>query len=358
MSVDEVEAPASKKSLPLVAWLASTIGCVVLFAIAWTFAWHFAARESEAIVDAWIAREKAFGRIWSCPDRKTAGFPFAIDIACTKPHFEGVIFGKHFSGGLSGFHATALLVRPSRVTARIASPFAVLSNDRTIDLKLTWADLQIVLDGLPKEIWRVAISGENLTLRATREGFGSLTGKAARLVADAAQQSEQADRSYDFHIAASAASLPLLDRFFGAAQLADIGARGTLTKAGLDPALTLPENLDRWRAAGGRIDFADASITHGETTFKARGSLSLDDAHQVQGKLDTESRGFESLLRRLGVNPMLVNAGALLNSLIGEAPPSGAQAAPQDSLHVAISFDSGRLSIGPAHTSIHLPPLY
>lgn len=355
MSVEP--APDAKPPRKLLPWAAAAIGLLVLVALGWTQLWRFAARESEKTIEAWIAREKSFGRIWSCPERKIEGFPFAIEIACTKPRFEGIIFGQHFAGGLNGLRATAVLTHPTAVTAEIASPFAVLSDDRKIDLELAWNSLQVVLDGLPQNIWRVAITGEKLVLRGNWEGVGPVNGAAGHLSADAAAHREQTDRAYDFRVALSDATLPDLDRFLGAARPAEIAAQGTLTEAAFDPTLTVVENIDHWRAAGGRLDLADASLTHGTMTFKARGALSLDESHRVEGKLDTESRGLEPVLQSLGVNPMLVSAGALLSTLVIGAMPSRAETAPE-TLIVRIGFDGGRVSIGPARTSIQVPPLY
>jgi hypothetical protein len=338
-----------------VLWVGATI--LVLLALGWTLLWRFAAGESEKTIAAWIDREKSFGRIWSCADRNIEGFPFAIEIACAKPHFYGLIFGRHFAGSLNGFRATAAVFNPTAVTARLGSPFAVLSDDRTTDLELAWDNLNVVLVGLPQNNWRVDIGGENLVWRGTAEGLGAVNGMAGRLSAQAAERPDQTDRAYDFNIAVGAATLPDVDRFLGAALPADIEARGTVTEASFDPMRTLPENMDMWRAAGGRLDLAEASLTHGDTRFSAHGSLSLDDLHRVQGRLDTESHGFEPVLLRLGVNPTLVSAGALLGSLLGGGSSSSSDT-PSDSLVLPVGFDSGRLSIGPVRTSIELPPLY
>jgi hypothetical protein len=355
MSVEE--APAAKPPRRFLLWAAAAVVLLVFLASSWTLFWRFAAGQSEETITAWIDREKGFGRIWSCPARTIGGFPFAIEIACTKPRFDGVIFGRHFSGGLNDFHATALLFHPSVVTARLGSPFAVLSDDRTTNLELAWHGLELVLDGLPQNVWRVSISGHKLAWRGALQGLGAVTGRAHRLVADAMAHPDQTDRAYDFNVAVSAATLPDLDRFLGAALPTDIDAQGTVTKAIFDLAPTVAQNMETWRAAGGRLDLGEASLTHGDTKFTARGSLRLDDLHRVQGRLDTQSRGLEPFLLQLGVNPVLVSAGTLLSSLITGAPPSSADT-PPETLVVPIGFDDGRLSIGPARTSIRLPPLY
>lgn len=118
-------------------WLILIFGLVLFMPLGWTVFWRFAADQAAASLDAWIAREKAFHRVWTCPDRHIAGFPFAIKIACHKPHFAGNIFGRHYSGSLDGFIAKAKFTHPDDVAVKVVSPFAVVSDDKTINLALT-----------------------------------------------------------------------------------------------------------------------------------------------------------------------------------------------------------------------------
>lgn len=342
---------AAARKLKRLAW--ALVGLAVFSALAWTVLWNLAAAQSEKTVEAWIAREKGFGRIWFCPERTIQGFPFAIEMTCAKPRFDGMIFGRRFTGGLGGFRATAVVFHPTSVTARLGAPFAVSAEDKNAHLELSWSDLQLVLDGLPQQIWHVTIHADKLAWRGTSQEFGALAGNAERLSGEATNHATGG--AYDFNINIDAARLPEVDRIFGADLPADIAARGTVTQAGFDPQLTLPQNMDRWRAAGGHVDFAELNLTHGPTKFTAHGSLGLDDLHRVEGKLDTESYGLAPLLIRLGVNPMLVSAGTLLSGLLSGT--SSSHTAP-DALLLPIGFEDGFLSVGSAQTSIRLPALY
>jgi hypothetical protein len=343
-------APARKlKWLP---W--SVLALVVFVVLAWTVVWNLAAGQSERIVEAWIVREKSFGRDWSCPERTIGGFPVAIEMQCTKPHFDGMIFGQHLAGGLGGFHATAVVLHPTKVTAWLGAPFSVSSDDGNTHLELAWRDLRLTLDGIPQNVWHVTVDGDKLAWRGNLQELGVLNGNAEQFSAKAANHAD--DRAYDFDIAVSSARLPDVDRVLGADLPADIAARGAVTNAGFDPALTLPQNMDNWRAAGGHLDLAEVSLTHGATKITARGTLRLDNLHRIEGNLDTRSQGFEPLLIRLGVNPTLVSAGSLLSSLLS-GTSSHSEVSP-DALVLPISFADGYLSVGPAQTSIQLPALY
>lgn len=354
MSVVE---PAPKKWTPLVRWLITGIGLALFLVLAVTVFWRLAAHKSEEIIDAWVARERAVGRVWTCPQRTVAGYPFSIEISCAKPHFEGLIFARHFSGSLSGFRARAELLHPTRVTVAMAPPFAAHSKDSGVNLHIGWGDLQVILSGLPVDQWQVSIKGSDIVSRGALEGLGSVAGKVSQATADASQRPDQADHAVDFHIALAGASLPLVESLLGPGSAADIEAQGTVTKAGLNPALSMPDNAEHWRIAGGHLELTDASLSHGETKMSARGMLGLDEAHQVQGQLATESQGFEPLLRRFGIDPMIVSAGALLNSLLGGAPPGDA-APKQENLRLTVGFQGGRLYVGPVRTTIRVPPLY
>jgi hypothetical protein len=281
------------------------------------------------------------------------GFPFAIEMECAKPRFHGLIFGRHFAGGLDGFRATAVVFHPTKVTAWLGAPFAVSSDDDKTHFELAWDDLRLGLDGLPQKTWAVSISAHKLAWQGIVQELGPVNGSAAQLSAEAGNLPES--RAYNFNVVINAARLPDLDRFLGADLPAEIAARGTVTNAGFDPELTLPQNMDNWRAGGGRLDFTDVSVTHGATRFTARGSLGLDDLHRLEGKLDTQSQGFEPLLIRLGVNPVLVSAGTLLSGLLSG---TSSDRAPPGALILPISFEDGYLSVGPAQTSIRLPALY
>lgn len=350
-------AQTQRKPLSFRPWLIILVGLVLSIALVWTILWHVVAQQSALSLDAWIAREKAFDRNWTCPDRQVDGFPFTIEIACSKPHFEGIIFGRHYSGALSGFVAHAKFTSPNDVTARLASPFAIVSDDKTVALTLSWNRLDILLAGLPQDMATVSITGQGLSLQGHAQGLSTLQGRASRATATLARAASRQDHTYNFNLVLNDASFPAVDAVVGNAVPAEIAAEGDITQARFDPAKVPTESLNLWRAAGGHIDLAKLTVSRGEMKFNAHGMLTVDPTHRLQGRLDTECLGFEPVLRRLGVNPALITAGSLLTSLLGGGHASASTAGPQP-LHLPIGLDAGRLNIGPIRTSIRLPPVY
>ncbi len=344
-----------KRSPSLRPWLLALVGALVLIAIAWTVFWQLAVRQTTLSLDAWITREKAFNRNWSCPDRQVTGFPFKIAIACGKPHFDGMIFGQHYAGSLNGFVATARLSNPSEVTVKVASPFAVVSDDKTVGINLAWKDLNVRLGGLPRNVAKVSIAGEGFSLQGHAHAFGLLAGRARHVTATFAPDAARQDHALHFHVILKDASMPAIDSILRTTAPADSVADGDITQASLDPGRSLTTTLDKWRAAGGHIELTSFLVNRGETSLQAHGALTLDSAHRLDGQLDTRCVGFEPVLRRLGVDPGLIAAGSLLASLLGGGDET--QKGPHP-LRLRVKFDSGRLSIGPVRTSIRLPPLY
>jgi hypothetical protein len=339
-------------------WLIVAAGLVLFLILVWTIFWHVAAQQSALSLDAWIAREKVFNRNWMCPGRQIAGFPFAIEISCRKPHFDGMIFGRHYLGSLGGFVATAKFTNPSDVRVNVISPFAVVSDDKTVDIALIFDQLDVVLGGLPQDVVNISMAGRGLGLQGHVQGIGALAGRAGGVAATFTRAAGRQDHAVHFHIVLNGASVPAVDRFLGSAAPAEVSAEGDVTQASFDPAKTLVATLDQWRAAGGHVDLDDLVVTRGETKFQAHGPLALDAAHELQGRLDTQCLGFEPVLLRLGINPALITAGSLLAGLLGGGSQDDTKTTGPQPLHLPIGFDGGRLSIGPVRTSIQLPALY
>jgi hypothetical protein len=84
------------------------------------------------------------------------------------------------------------------------------------------------------------------------------------------------------------------------------------------------------------------------------GTLHLDGAHRLDGRLDLTASGLSPVLKRYGIAPQVLDIGNLIGGfLTGRAPaPSGGQ------IRVALTFDRGRVGLGPVQGLALLPPLY
>ncbi len=337
-------------------WLPRLLLALAGAAIGWSVLWYFAARQTGQVLDAWLAREKTFGRVWSCPDRHIGGYPFAIAIACAAPRFDGLIFGHNYSGTLQGFRATAVLSRPRDVDVEVASPFVATSEDGTVNFQITWDALAIQLNGLPQDLWQVAIDGRNFVLHGAAGAVG-IAGKVSDAKAKIVQRAGTDGNRLDFDVAFDGTALPMIDQALGPGNPADISAQGTATQTAFDPRLSAAQNLERWRAAGGRVNLTTFALTRGDTKFVAKGAFALDDAHRVDGQFDTRSSGFEPVLQHYGIDPGLISFGALLGNLLSGGSGQ-TQQQQTTALHLPVRIEDGAIAVGPIRTSIRIPPAY
>lgn len=335
-------------------WLIGLGSGLALVVIGWTIFWNFAAHEAAASLDAWIAREKIFRRTWTCPDRQIGGYPAAIEITCTRPKFDGMIFGEHYLGSLAGFVATAEFSNPADVTINVIPPFNAEPDDKSGNLEMSWDTLAVRLGGIPQDVAEVSISGTGLAAHGEANGLQAMSMKAQRARAVFTRDTARQDRAIHFQIDLQGTSIPAVDAYLGGSFPADVTASGDITEASFNPAKTLAQTLDQWSAAGGHVELASFAVTRGETKLEARGTLGLDTAHELQGQLDTKCVGFEQVLLRLGVDPAIVTAGSLLATLLGGGKDNKG---PQP-LHLPVTFTDGLVSIGPVRTNLHVPPLY
>jgi len=322
----------------------------------WLF-WHYMARETEAALDLWQQQEASLGRRWTCPDRQLSGFPFEIIVACTKPRFQGEIEGRVVEGNLAGFTASAALQSPNRIFAHLQGPFAAHTRDETFDITLNWDELGLELNGDNGifDHWR--LDARKLDLSGRSSDFGPFAAEVDDIKASLESLRNRSDFAYDFHLNAQGVRLAALDAFFDTTVPADLGADGSLTQLRFVPGGLLLDQIDAWRQAGGSITFTNAWLTKGQVHIGLEGNLALDSQHRPTGRMQARFSGLDDLLRSYGVNPSLVQAGSLLNSLFGGNRGSTKQES-DSALRLPMRISEGWLYIGPVRTPLSWPPLY
>ncbi len=346
------------KRRPLQPLLAGLAGLGVFACLAGAIAWHVAEQAAANALDALIVSEEAHGRVWSCPKRRISGFPFALELNCLEPSFSGRISGKPMVARMQALRARVHVLYPHEVTAKIEAPFALRSEDGHTDLSFSWSSMQFVIGGVPEDVAQIAFRGEALATQGLAEGFGALVMQAGRFNGVIGKSASGQDRSYDFRIAAQDVASPWMTMALGSQQPAEIKADGTVTEVSFDPSERPAESLEHWRAKDGRIDFGNLAFSQGETQVSARGTLKLDATHRLQGRLDTESLGIETILRSHGINPSFATAGLLLSGLLGSKTQAAAPPSAPAALHLPVRLEGGAVIIGPVQTPIRLPALY
>jgi len=341
-------------SLPIILLAAFAVAAIG----GWSLFWYVASHKTETTLVAWMEREAQAGRNWICPERRITGYPLDIQVSCANPLFQGEILGRKFTGTLRGFRAGAPLLRPDTLIAELEPPFSAKANDGTFDVILQWGALGLELAGRPDQLSRASLAGEQVTLQGKIGDIDAVSAGAGNFHAYALLAPERRDNAYDFRLALNDASIPALDSNFGLRPPISIVLAGVLTQADFSVSGQLDDRIERWRAAGGRIDLKTARLNSGRSEFEASGGLDLDDEHRVRGNLDATITGLGAVLSRLGVDPGIIAASSFVTNFLGKRAPASVENAGAVRLPAPITIANGWLSVGPIRTSIRLPPLY
>jgi hypothetical protein len=332
---------------------------VALLVIGWSIYWYLASKRAEAALAAWTAREAQAGRAWVCPDPKLGGYPLTVEISCSNAYFQGPLVGNSkLTGVLAHFRAATQLIEPTLLVAELDPPFTAKSSDGKLDIVVQWAKMTFETEGTPEALARVALVGHDVSARGTIGDLESTTVDIGRFNTYAVRMPERADRAYKFMLGVNNLSVPSLERLVDAAARTGFSFEGTITRADFGGMAPIQDQIESWRTANGHIDVKAARFTSGTRKFEAQGGLDLDDEHRVRGQLDAEIADFDVILQQVGVDPVILSAGAALADLLGNRSRGDGTSHGLSRLHVPLMISDGYLSVGPVRTSIQFPPLY
>ncbi|GAC1336852.1 MAG: hypothetical protein NVSMB26_23800 [Beijerinckiaceae bacterium] len=332
---------------------APILGLLVL-AIGWSVFWYVAASVTGREIGAWIKREADDGRNWTCPERSVGGYPFRIEISCKKPSFAGPAAGIPVTGGLGGIQLTAQLYNPKLVTGEVEGPFEFTSAEDGSRLSVNWKRLQISIHGGPDALERLSVVADGLDYGGNLATARPFNGHADNLQVQV-RRDATTDGAYDFAVVSTGTASADLDDVTGTPVPATLQFAGTLTQAAAIGAGTIKQRVEQWRMAGGRITFASASLVKGGLSVQGSGALRLDETHRPDGRFDLKATGLEPVLQRYGLSTQLLDIGSLIGGLLGGRP---AQPLAARQMQLALTFERGRLGLGPIKGLIPLPALY
>ncbi len=338
---------------PRAALLVPLLSLAVLV-LGWSVLWTIARGQASAGLDGFIASEAAHGRRWSCPDRTIGGYPFRIDVACRGVGFDGTVDGSPGQGHLAGLTARAWLYEPSAVYVLLDGPMTLATADHRADFTLGWERFGAKLRGVLGGRARAEIVGEGFALTRP-DGAGGTARRVALRVGPAASPAAADAAADTVEVGLSGLAAPGLDAVTGEAAPLDGRLAGAVTHVLGDLPDFGPATVERWRAAGGRLDLGDVALTKGPLSLGAAGTLGLDALHRVQGRLDARFGGFEPLMKRYGISIGAVAVGGLLANLLGTKP---APAPTPGTVALPVTFAEGTVAVGPFRTGLRLPPLY
>lgn len=322
--------------------------------------WTYAAWRTGVSVDAWLAREARLGRQWSCPDRRIGGFPFRLELSCDKPGFTGRAAGRALTGELGRVHAVAQIQDPNHVIVEAEGPL-VVSDDAGGRLSLDWELLHGSVQNQPgAPLGQLAVEATKPKLSLV--GFGQPDLQAAGDLVDFHMRRTPGrpaeENAYDIASRGVQIKLPPADRLLRDEAPIDMDAVATVTQA--EPLTGAPPvaELERWRLAGGKVQFGKVMLSKGTKRLDATGVVALDELHRPQGRLDVSVAGLDDIMQQFGLSPRAANIGGLIAGVLGGgAPRAPAPDAPAGGVVLPLRLDGGKAFLGPLPVAL-LMPLY
>jgi hypothetical protein len=329
---------------------------LALLAITWSATWFIVRGRTLAGMDEWLAAEAAAGRQWTCLDRRSGGYPFRVEVACSGLTLER----PDFAATLGPVLAVAQIYRLGHIIIEARGPLQVASGSTRVDSEWRLLQASVILES--GALQRLAIAADDPKVKANSPGTGPLDLSARRVEAHA--RPDPADRSFgDLAVTMAGAVLPGLDALVGGSEAADLDVVLRVSRLADLPARPVPSELERWRSAGGQIEILRAGMVKGPRRFEAQGRLAIDAGHRPTGEIRGEVAAIEGLLGRF-VGDKAGMAGALLGALLGGGKPAEIRQradpnAPRMKPIPPLRIENGRLSVGPLQIpNIRIPALY
>jgi hypothetical protein len=341
-------------------WLFAPTVLLALVAAAWTTAWFVIRNQTSRALDTWFAQETALGRQWSCPSRNVGGFPFRIEVECDSLMLQR----PDFRVSLGAVSSVAQVYRPRHIITYVSGPLN--ATDGRITVAGNWRSLEASLRTAPEGLQRASLVIEAPTFSVKGLTPDEIAAGARRVEThvrpDPARRSSEG--AYDWSLQLEQAKIPLLDAVAGDAAPADLDLQLTATQVRDAAARPWPDELERWRQAGGRVEIAKLSLVKGTRAVGAKGDIGLDEAHRLQGRIEASAAGIDTLLANVFGAPSGL-AGALLGGATRQPPPGAASPAQAQGQKPALKplppvrLEGGRARIGPiALPGVRLPALY
>jgi hypothetical protein len=317
------------------------VGAFVLALAGWTAAWYWGADRAEALIDKAMASEAANGRVITCGERNRSGFPFRLEITCTKPVVQLVDDSRPTRTiRLEGLKVVAQIWDPGHVIAEWAGPVtASIEGDPSVysaNWRLAQTSARLKIDGYDNanavvDALEVARDGKVL-MRATRGELHTRPHPSDPVSLDVVARLEGAT--------------------LGDTVQAPVDAELQMVARKLLRAPNMPQPLPprEWRAAGGSIDLVLLRIAQGDALGIAKGDLRLTADGKPDGQIELRVANLENAVRANGLGGTLGAVVAGLNFTSRPAEVEGRQGR-----LIVLRAADGRLQLGPLR--IGLPSL-
>jgi hypothetical protein len=332
---------------------------LLLIVVGWTALWLYGRHRVGLELDNFFARQAAGGRQWACPDRSIGGYPFRIEVRCTRPTFEAVLDRRGpvtgSLGALTVIATTAGALNMAHVIGEAQSPL-IVKEEGGLTTTTTWTTSQASFRGLHNRVERFSLVINQPVIKVTDVANRQLMETKADQAEVHLREGVDAARpdSYDLAVKLTNVVQPELDPVFANKDPINLQFDARLLKVtGLDRR-DWRRSLDNWRNGGGTIQVEQLQISKGQPRIEAKGELRLDAEKRLNGRLDASFANLGPLLQQFGIGGQ-GGAGGLIGGLLGGNNPQQRDRA----LRLPLVLENGRVAVGPFRIpNLQLAPLY
>jgi len=291
--------PATRRRL----WLFVPFALLIALAVIWTGLWFYAVSRAETALAGWRAREAKSGRTYECGSESISGFPFRIEVRCTKPSAE--ILGKGTQVVLRGDDLVMLaqVYQPTLLIGEFKSPMTIADPGQPPAYVVNWSLGQSSMRGTPRAPQRGSLVFDNLTVQRPNSDARVLDAKRLEVHGRMAEGSASDNPVIDVGLRAIAASAPELHPIAAAPLNAEVSAtvRGLADFA----PKPWPMRFRELQQRGGRIDIVNARVQQGEVIAVSSGSLGLTESGNLDGQLMMTVVNLEHVLKQLDLEAII-----------------------------------------------------
>ena len=340
--MSETETAGLKQSKFPMSLTLGTSALLLALCLGVSFVWYRAISAVDEGFDALLIRETSLGRNWNCEGRGLAGFPFRIELSCSKITLSIPQTGEIYQFG----HAIAVaqIYQPELVIVESDGPL-IATSPETDPVTATWqlARGSIRFQGrdLPE---RVSFEADSITVNHGENG--QPPGRISHAEMHALRHAETfaQERAYDLAVTISGISEPALDAVLNRADVMNVNFDGLLTQVMPPARETAQERIETWRKNNGLLRVRAFSIERGDVNVHASGDVGLDQARRPNFQIDLKVKGLDQIMRATCQKPELL--GLL-----------GGKRAAQGEMSFTLRSKEGQIFLGPLMLG-KLPPLY
>jgi hypothetical protein len=279
------------------------VALLVVLAVGWTGLWFYAAGRAEDAIAGWRAREAKSGRTYECASESIGGYPFRIEVRCTKPRAE--LRGQGAQLVLSGTDLVVLaqIYQPTLLIAEFKGPMTIAEPGQPAAYVANWSLGQSSVRGTPRAPQRASLAFDDLKVQRTGSNATVLDAKRLELHGRMAGGSINDNPIIELGLRTTAATAPEVHPIAATPFDAEVSAtvRGLADFA----PKPWPVRFRELQARGGRIDITNARVQQGEVIAVSAGSLGLTANGNLDGQLQMTAVGLEQVLKQLDLEAIV-----------------------------------------------------